>query len=149
MSTILGLCSALECPNLISSNSFAHKLGTRNFALRLTPGPVCDGPKLRHRRSAIVRRKRNVPALSFLELQRERRETTELGYPGRCWQQPPETHGPYYGPPVAKSLVYGPGPGSSWETGLHHHPGLILIPAVPHTWAPPGPGQVFFYRSAL
>jgi hypothetical protein len=26
----------------------------------------------------------------------------------------PETHGPCSGPPVAKSLVYGPGPGSSW-----------------------------------
>jgi hypothetical protein len=27
---------------------------------------------------------------------------------------PLETHGPCSGPPVAKSLVYGPGPGSSW-----------------------------------
>jgi hypothetical protein len=26
----------------------------------------------------------------------------------------PETHGPCSGPPVAKSLVHGPGPGSSW-----------------------------------
>jgi hypothetical protein len=26
----------------------------------------------------------------------------------------PETHGPCSSPPVAKSLVYGPGPGSSW-----------------------------------
>jgi len=26
----------------------------------------------------------------------------------------PETHEPCSGPPVAKSLVYGPGPGSSW-----------------------------------
>ncbi len=35
------------------------------------------------------------------------------------------------------------------ETRLRHRPGLILTPAVPHTWAPPGPRQVFFYRSAL
>jgi hypothetical protein len=37
--------------------------------------------------SNTVRCKRNVPTLSLLELQRERRETTKLGYPGRCrWQ---------------------------------------------------------------
>jgi hypothetical protein len=35
-------------------------------------------------------------------------------------------------------------PGLRGETGLHHRPGLILTPAVPHTWAPPDPGQVFF-----
>ncbi len=59
-------------------------------------------------------RARPCPAPSLFELQRERRETTELGYPGWCRQQPPETHGPCSDPPVAKSLVYGPGPGSSW-----------------------------------
>ncbi len=32
-SAIPGLRSALECPNLISSNSFAHRLGTGNSAL--------------------------------------------------------------------------------------------------------------------
>ncbi len=57
---------------------------------------------------------RNVPVPSLLELQRERRETTELGYPGWCRRQPLETHEPYSGPPVAKSLVYGPRLGSSW-----------------------------------
>jgi len=57
---------------------------------------------------------RNVPAPSLLELQRERKETTELGYLGQCRRQPPETHGPCSSPPVAKSLVYGLGPGSSW-----------------------------------
>ncbi len=34
-SAILGLRSVLECPNLISSNSFAHRLGAGNSALRL------------------------------------------------------------------------------------------------------------------
>ncbi len=29
------------------------------------------------------------------------------------------------------------------ETGLRHRPGLILTPAIPHTWAPPGLRQVF------
>jgi len=37
---IPGLRSTLECRNLISSNSFAHRLGTGNSALRLAPGPV-------------------------------------------------------------------------------------------------------------
>jgi hypothetical protein len=87
---------------------------------------------------------RPCPAPSLLELQGERRETTELGYLGRCRRQPPKTHGPCFGPLVAKSLVYGPGPGSSWEIGLRHRPGLILTPAISHTWAPPGPRQVFF-----
>ncbi len=54
------------------------------------------------------------PAPFLLELHKERRETTELGYSGQCRRQPPETHGPCFGPPVAKSLVYGSGPGSSW-----------------------------------
>ncbi len=35
-------------------------------------------------------------------------------------------------------------PGLRGETGLHHRPGLILTPTVPHNWAPPGPHQVFF-----
>jgi hypothetical protein len=35
-------------------------------------------------------------------------------------------------------------PGLREETGLLHRPGLILTRAVPHTWAPSGPGQVFF-----
>jgi hypothetical protein len=34
------------------------------------------------------------PTPSLLELQKERRETTKLGYPGRCRWQPPETHEP-------------------------------------------------------
>jgi hypothetical protein len=57
---------------------------------------------------------RNVPAPSLLELQRKRREMTEFRYSGQCRRQPLETHEPCSGPPVAKSLVYGPGPGSSW-----------------------------------
>ncbi len=55
MSAIPGLRSALECPNLISYNSFAHRLGTGNSALRLTPGPVCDGPERTFRRLNIAR----------------------------------------------------------------------------------------------
>jgi hypothetical protein len=35
------------------------------------------------------------------------------------------------------------------ETRLHHRPGLILTPVVPHNWALPGLHQVCFYRSAL
>jgi hypothetical protein len=53
-SAIPGLRSALECRNLISSNSFAHRLGTRNSALRLAPGPVGLKPELRQWRSEFV-----------------------------------------------------------------------------------------------
>jgi len=40
-------------------------------------------------------------------------------------------------------------PGLRGETGLRHRPGLILTPAVPHTWALPGPGQVFLSFGSL
>jgi len=36
---------------LISSNSFARRLGTGNSALRLAPGPVGRKPELRHART--------------------------------------------------------------------------------------------------
>jgi hypothetical protein len=75
---------------------------------------VNGGPGVAERRFRSLQTQCNVPAPSLLELQSERRETTELGYPGRCPRQPLETQGPGSGPPVAKSLVYGPGPGSSW-----------------------------------
>jgi hypothetical protein len=124
---------------------------------------------------------RNVLAPSLLELQKERRDTTKLGYPGRCRRQPPETHGPFpflsyrekgerwpssgtragVGDNLQKHT--GPVPVHPWqrawfmapdlslcgETGLRHRPNLILTPTVPHTWAPPGPRQVFFYHSAF
>jgi hypothetical protein len=53
-SAIPGPRSALECPNLISSNSFAHRLGTGNSALRLAPGPVGLNAELRHGRSEFI-----------------------------------------------------------------------------------------------
>jgi len=53
-SAISGLRSALECRNLISSNSFAHRLGTGNFALRLAPGLVGLKPELRQGRSEFI-----------------------------------------------------------------------------------------------
>jgi hypothetical protein len=83
---------------------------------RQTPRLQCvnGGLGVAERRFRSLQTQRNMPAPSLLELQRERRETTELGYPGQCRRQTLETHGPCSGPPVAKSLVYGPGPGSSW-----------------------------------
>jgi len=54
MSANPGLCSGLECPNLISSNSFAHRLGTGNSALRLAPGLVGLKPELRQGRSEFI-----------------------------------------------------------------------------------------------
>jgi len=53
-SVIPGLRSTLECRNLISSNSFAHRLGTGNFALRLAPGPVGLKPELRQGRNESI-----------------------------------------------------------------------------------------------
>jgi hypothetical protein len=53
-SAIPGLRFALECRNLISSNSFAHRLGTGNSALRLAPGPVGLKPELRHGLSEFI-----------------------------------------------------------------------------------------------
>jgi hypothetical protein len=85
-----------------------------------------------------------VPAPSLLELQRERRETTELGYPGRCRRQP-RKHRALFRSTRGKELGLWPGTRVFLgEIGLRHRPGLILTPAIPHTWAPPGPGQVFF-----
>ncbi len=81
-----------------------------------TPRLQCvnGGPGVVEHRFCSLQTQRNMPTPSLLKLQRERRETTELGYPGRCRWQPPETHGPCFGPPMAKSLVYGPRPESSW-----------------------------------
>ncbi len=64
-SAIPGLRSVLECPNLISSNSFAHRLGTGNSALRLTPGPVCDGPERTFRRLNIARTKGSMRLIDY------------------------------------------------------------------------------------
>jgi hypothetical protein len=83
-----------------------------------------------------VRRKRDVPAPSLLELQRERRETTELGYPGRCRRQPRKHRGPVRVHPWQRAWFMARDPGLRGEIGLRHRPGLILTPAVPHTWAP-------------
>jgi hypothetical protein len=60
-----------------------------------------------------VRRKRDMPAPSLLELQRKERDD-RARVPGPVSATAPETQGPCSGPPVAKSLVYGPRPGSSW-----------------------------------
>jgi hypothetical protein len=83
---------------------------------RQTPRLQCvnGGPDVAERRFHSLQTQHNVAAPSLLELQREKRETTQLGYLGQCRWQPPETHGPCSSPPMAKSLVYGPGLGSSW-----------------------------------
>jgi hypothetical protein len=69
---------------------------------------VNNDPSVAKRRFCSLQTQHNVPAPSLLELQRERRETIELGYLGQCRRQPLETHEPCFGPPVAKNLVYGP-----------------------------------------
>ncbi len=83
-----------------------------------------------------MRRKRDMPAPSLLELQRERRETTELGYPGWCRQQPRKHRGPVPIHPWQRAWFMARDPSLCGEIGLHHRPGLILTLMVPHTWAP-------------
>jgi len=99
--------------------------------------------------SDTVRRKRNVPAPSLLKLQRERRETTELGYSDRCRRQPRKHMGHVPIHPWQRTWFMARDPSLRGETGLRHRPGLILTPAIPHTWTPPSLGQVFFYHSGL
>ncbi len=77
--------------------------------------------------SDTVRRKRNVPAPSLLELQRERRETTELGYPGRCRRQPRKHTGHVPVHPWQRAWFMARDLGLRGETGFRHQPGLILI----------------------
>jgi hypothetical protein len=56
------------------------------------------------------------PVLSpFSSQATERKERDDQAWvPRPMSATAPETHGPCSSPPVAKSLVYGPGPGSSW-----------------------------------
>ncbi len=65
-SAIPGLRSALECRNLISSNSFAHRLGTGNSALQLAPGPVGLKPELGQGRSEFIYKIRFLQAVWLL-----------------------------------------------------------------------------------
>jgi len=52
------------------------------------------------------------PFPSWATERKERNDRAQV--PGPVSATAPETHGPCSGPLVAKSLVYGPGPGSSW-----------------------------------
>ncbi len=73
--------------------------------------------------------------------------STGGGYSGRCRRQPPETHGPCSSPPVARQRdwIMARDPGLRGETGFRHRPDLIFTPTVSHTWASPGPCQVFLF----
>jgi len=71
------------------------------------------------------------------------------GVPGWCRRQPRKHMGPVPVHPWQRAWFMARDPGFRGETRLRHRPGLILTPAVPHTWASPGLGQVFFYRSGL
>jgi hypothetical protein len=55
---------------------------------------------------------RASPFPSWATERKERDDRARV--PGPVSATAPETQGPCSGPPVAKSLVYGPGPGSSW-----------------------------------
>ncbi len=89
-----------------------------------------------------MRRKRNVPAPSLLELQRERRETTELGYPGRCRRQPRKHTGPVPVHPWQRAWFMARDPGLRGETELRHQPGSTHLGA-----ARPGPGFFLSFGS--
>ncbi len=55
---------------------------------------------------------RASPFPSWATEKKERDDRTQV--PGLVSATAPKTQGPCSNPPVAKSLVYGPGPGSSW-----------------------------------
>jgi hypothetical protein len=61
----------------------------------------------------------------------------------------PETHGPYSGPPVAKSLVYGPGPRSSWGDQASSPTRFNTYSRGSTHLGAASPGPSFFYRSGL
>jgi len=105
---------------------------------------VNGGPSVAERRFRSLQMQRNMPAPSLLKLERERREMTELRYPGQCRQQPRKHTGLVLVHPWQRAWFMARDRGLRGEIGLRHRRGLILIPAVPHTWAPSGPRQVFF-----
>jgi hypothetical protein len=83
---------------------------------------VNGGPGVAERRFCSLQTQRNVPAPSLLELQSKRRETTELGYPGRCPRQPPETHARFRS---TRSKELGLWPGTRVFVG---RPGSVTAP---------------------
>jgi hypothetical protein len=99
-------CPLMPCPPVLVPSSPMPNPSVPCPSPR--PSPPVPSPTPRNTRSC------SCPTPSLFELQGERREMTELGYSGRCRRQPPKTHGPCSGPLVAKNLVYGPGPESSW-----------------------------------
>jgi hypothetical protein len=92
--------------------------------------------------SDTVRHKRNVSAPSFLELQRERRDMTELGYPGRCRRQPRKHTGPVPVHPLQRAWFMARDLGLRGETGLRHRPGSTHLGATR-----PGPGFFLSFGS--
>jgi len=72
-SAIPGLRSALECRNLISSNSFAHRLGTGNSAIRLAPGrPAGPGRPETRARQLLLQKTPSVCSHTVMTVSFER-----------------------------------------------------------------------------
>ncbi len=86
------------------------------------------------------------PFLSYWE-KGERRPSS--GTRAGVGDSPRKHTGPVPVHPWQRAWFMARDPGLRGETRLRHRPGLILTPAVPHTWAPLGPRHVFFYHSAF
>jgi hypothetical protein len=118
---------------------------------RQTPRLQCvnSGPGVAKRYFRSLQTQRNVPALALLKLQRKRKRQLSLGTRAGVDDSPWKHTGPVPVHPWQRAWFMAWDSGLRGETGLRHRPGLILTPAVSHTWVPLGPRHVFFYHLAL
>jgi hypothetical protein len=101
--------------------------------------------------SDTVRRKCNATCqpLPFLSYREKGERRLSSGIRAGVGDSPRKHTGPVSVHSWQRAWFMAQDPGLYGEIGLRHRPGLILTPAVPHTWAPPDLHQAFFYHSAL
>jgi hypothetical protein len=93
-----------------------------------------------------VRRKHNATCqpLPFLSYREKGERQPSSGTRAGVGDSPRKQTGPVSVHPWQRAWFMARDPGLRGETGLRHHPGLILTPAVPHTWAPLARARFFF-----
>jgi hypothetical protein len=94
-----------------------------------------------------VQTQRASPFPSWVTERKERDDRARVPRPVSATA--PETHGPCSGPPVAKSLVYGPGPGSSWGDRASSSIRFSTYSRGSTHLGAARPGPSFFYCSSL
>jgi hypothetical protein len=117
---------------------------------RQTPRLQCvsDSPDVAERRFRSLQTHHNMP-LPFSSYREKGERRPSSGTRAGVDDSPRKHTGPVPVHPWQRAWFMARDSGLRGETGLHHRPDLILTPAVPHTWAPPGPRHVFFYRLTL